>query len=750
MSETPLLSLPILEASQAQKHVTHNEALLLLDAAIQLSVKIRGATAPPMAPAAGDRYLLGSSPTGSWTGQGGKLAVFQSGGWIYSQPREGWRLWAEDEDKLFVFDGTAWHDLLSFGDISSVSLLGVNTTADVGNRLAVSSPAVLLTHSGSDHRLKINKNAPADTGSLLFQTGFSGRAEMGLSGDDNYHLKVSADGATWKEALVVDRVTGAVTLPNTTGSDTFATRAALVTAVAGGLARGNGAITHAAGLAYRWSSGATSLPGLPGLVTSGDVSVLHYGAVVDGATNDAPAIQAAIDALPANGGDILLPPGVLAIASTIVVSKSNVRLLGVGGDNRHDTAPFILNAGSRLKWTGAVGGTMLRFTSTSGASNPKMTGGGLKGVVLDAAAVAGRCLEIWSWNSGRFEDLLLYDPTIVALDFDVVASLADARDAQENVFSRIWITALSGSADGVRMGSSTPGANPSYNTFANLVVQVNTGTGIALSNCDNNHFKHTRVTPTGGGNAVVFNGSNTNAAYVARDNVFDHLTTASPVIVRGTTSFTYAAGRNHLTNLDQTNGTVSPTVEPGARMSFGFIDGIRNLFQAIKGVFADSEANANAGYDFIAGTGVSAAIVNNANAHLAFLNSANSIRWLLRHDSNSVMTLDMATGGTSGAFQVGRPVRPGNFTLAQLAALTVAAGNVTYVSDGLKVGETSGGTGNLQYFDGTAWRYIIPASGGGTSNFLRADGTWAAPPGGGGSGISLGAYRRLRTLEGTF
>lgn len=32
---------------------------------------------------------------------------------------------------------------------------------------------------------------------------------------------------------------------------------------------------------------------------------------------------------------------------------------------------------------------------------------------------------------------------------------------------------------------------------------------------------------------------------------------------------------------------------------------------------------------------------------------------------------------------------------------------------------------------------LVPASGGGTTNFLRADGTWAAPPGGGGSGITV-------------
>lgn len=31
---------------------------------------------------------------------------------------------------------------------------------------------------------------------------------------------------------------------------------------------------------------------------------------------------------------------------------------------------------------------------------------------------------------------------------------------------------------------------------------------------------------------------------------------------------------------------------------------------------------------------------------------------------------------------------------------------------------------------------LTPGSGGGTTNFLRADGTWAAPPGGGGGGSS--------------
>lgn len=41
---------------------------------------------------------------------------------------------------------------------------------------------------------------------------------------------------------------------------------------------------------------------------------------------------------------------------------------------------------------------------------------------------------------------------------------------------------------------------------------------------------------------------------------------------------------------------------------------------------------------------------------------------------------------------------------------------------------------------------VVPASGGGTSNFLRADGTWATPAGGGGSGLTFKEVLRMKTI----
>jgi hypothetical protein len=97
----------------------------------------------------------------------------------------------------------------------------VNTSADSTNRLAVSSSATLLSHEGSDHRVKVNKAAAGDTASLLFQSGWSGRGEIGLMGSDDFGVKVSADGATFHDAVSIDRTSGAVSFPsgvNGTGS----------------------------------------------------------------------------------------------------------------------------------------------------------------------------------------------------------------------------------------------------------------------------------------------------------------------------------------------------------------------------------------------------------------------------------------------------------------------------------------------------------------------------------------------------
>jgi hypothetical protein len=211
MSETANLALPFIAAAQAQKHVTHNEALLKLDALVQLAVLTRGFSAPPADPEEGARYLIAAPASGDWSGHENSIAACQDGAWNIFAPNPGWRLWIADEERLLVFTNGAWAALDP--DITETSKLGISATADDYNRLVVSAPASLFTHSGGGHQLKINKAESVETASLLFQTNWSGRAEMGTAGDDRFRIKVSADGGSWREALTVDGTSGRVSFP---------------------------------------------------------------------------------------------------------------------------------------------------------------------------------------------------------------------------------------------------------------------------------------------------------------------------------------------------------------------------------------------------------------------------------------------------------------------------------------------------------------------------------------------------------
>lgn len=101
---------------------------------------------------------------------------------------------------------------MASANVSALALGLGGATADATNRLSLNAPSSLFNHAGAGHQLKLNKATASDTGSLLFQTGFSGRAEIGLTGSDDLQVKVSSDGATWFNALQLDRASGRLRL----------------------------------------------------------------------------------------------------------------------------------------------------------------------------------------------------------------------------------------------------------------------------------------------------------------------------------------------------------------------------------------------------------------------------------------------------------------------------------------------------------------------------------------------------------
>lgn len=217
---TPHLGLPLIAAGQAQKHVTHNEALALLDVLIQLACLDKDLTAPPADPAEGDRYLVvAPAPTGAWSGRSGQVVSFTDGVWDGIAPSAGWLAYVADEKLLYVFDGLAWTVLTTpAAQAANPDRLGINTQADSTNRLAVKSNAALfswddVTPGSGDMRVTLNKGAVARDAGFVFQDGWSTRALFGTLGGDDVVLKTSPDGSTFNTALVAAAATGIVSFP---------------------------------------------------------------------------------------------------------------------------------------------------------------------------------------------------------------------------------------------------------------------------------------------------------------------------------------------------------------------------------------------------------------------------------------------------------------------------------------------------------------------------------------------------------
>ena len=108
MSSTPRLGLPLLQAAQAQKHVTVNEALVLMDGVARLSLLSAETGAPPGLASDGDCYGIPAGAVNEWAGRSGEVAIYSNGGWVFVVPQKGWKAWIADKSAAAIFDGAVW------------------------------------------------------------------------------------------------------------------------------------------------------------------------------------------------------------------------------------------------------------------------------------------------------------------------------------------------------------------------------------------------------------------------------------------------------------------------------------------------------------------------------------------------------------------------------------------------------------------------------------------------------------------
>ena len=104
-SAAPRHGLPLLFSAQAQKEIVVNEAFARIDTLLHLAVSGER-NEPPVDPAEGACWLIGSEPTGAWADSAGAITCFTSGDWLMLSSRSGMRCFdIETGETLLYVDG---------------------------------------------------------------------------------------------------------------------------------------------------------------------------------------------------------------------------------------------------------------------------------------------------------------------------------------------------------------------------------------------------------------------------------------------------------------------------------------------------------------------------------------------------------------------------------------------------------------------------------------------------------------------
>ena len=128
---TPRIKLPQLVSMQEMNLVTWNEALMQIDAFVDLYLLGQYVNTPPANPADGDAYLIGGAPTGAWSGYAYKIASCIDGAWRFYTPFNGLRAYVATTGAFIVYLNGTWTDWNSLISANEVSIASA-ATCDLG------------------------------------------------------------------------------------------------------------------------------------------------------------------------------------------------------------------------------------------------------------------------------------------------------------------------------------------------------------------------------------------------------------------------------------------------------------------------------------------------------------------------------------------------------------------------------------------------------------------------------------------
>ncbi|QMU59092.1 MAG: DUF2793 domain-containing protein [Boseongicola sp.] len=200
MTNTAQFALPLVQPAQAQKHVTVNEALLRLDALAQITLNGVGMVTPPGLPTEGELYDIGASATGDWASQDGKLGLFSNGGWVFVQPKTGWRGWRVDTGSAVTYDGATWVE--GGGSFTANGAGFVHRSIEVDHAVGTGASSAISAFISS------NSIVYGITGRVLSAVGGATSIEIGVTGSTNrYGSGIGVGAGSWARGLTGNPLT---------------------------------------------------------------------------------------------------------------------------------------------------------------------------------------------------------------------------------------------------------------------------------------------------------------------------------------------------------------------------------------------------------------------------------------------------------------------------------------------------------------------------------------------------------------
>jgi Protein of unknown function (DUF2793) len=185
-----------------------NPNMAVLDALVGAGVLVLGQNSTPGSPGDGDRYIVGGSPSGTFTGHANALAVYRTTdtAWSFYAPKTGWRVYDVATKTLYVYNGTSWSPAYPVVN-QAVTAAGANSA---GATVLDSSDIHIVTSVSAGTGVRASKTGQivinAGANPLLFypKTGAAISSAGGVLGTDaGFSLIVGASGRLIEQSSTV-------------------------------------------------------------------------------------------------------------------------------------------------------------------------------------------------------------------------------------------------------------------------------------------------------------------------------------------------------------------------------------------------------------------------------------------------------------------------------------------------------------------------------------------------------------------